>query len=132
MSNHDETRHQMIERTVMLRPDHVVDATIGRWEQLAAELSGIVGQGGFQTLYSRSVHLAALRYPWLLPPDQQGFAHLRSSLEEALPALAIEASIALLHIFTDTLALLIGEVLTTSILRSAWGDDIDIAGKEIQ
>lgn len=102
-------------------------------------------------MYVRSLHLAADRFTFLprpplatssiVPPDR--FGSLINSLQacssapDAGPAnqlandLANEASIALFCIFIDTLALLIGEHLTSSILRSAWGNAaLDLAEKE--
>ena len=60
-------------------------------------------------------------------PSQKGdsrFADLRLSLEQRNFTDASEASITLLITFIDILALLIGELLTSSILRSAWGDNV--------
>lgn len=122
----------------MQRPEAIADATKYLWERLAAELISIVGEGGFQSLYARSVHLTSAAFPWLVltHPLQQGdsrFAGLKMSLEERDSAEATEASITLLITFIDILALLIGEFLTTSILRSSWGDDaLDTAAKELQ
>ncbi|MES2534823.1 MAG: hypothetical protein V4632_03025 [Pseudomonadota bacterium] len=122
----------------MQRPEAVVAVTIDLLERLAAELISIIGDGGFQSLYSRSVHLTSASFPWMLKnhPSQQPdarFAGLQAALEERNFTEAGEASIALLTTFIDILALLIGELLTTSILRSAWGDDVsDIAVKELR
>jgi hypothetical protein len=122
----------------MRRPEAVVDVTIDLWERLAAELIAIIGEGGFQSLYSRSAHLVSATFPWMVlsHPWQQTdsrFADLKKSLEGREFEETSEASITLLITFVDILVLLIGEHLTTSILHSAWGDDaVDIAGKELQ
>lgn len=122
----------------MQRPEAGLDVVIHLWERLASELISIIGEGGFQSLYSRSVHLTNVTFPWLMlsHPSQQAdsrFAGLKISLEGRDFTEASEASIALLTTFIDILALLIGEPLTTSILRSAWGDGaFDIAGKELR
>lgn len=128
----------MIKRTVMQRPEAVADAAISLWERLASELISIIGEGGFQSLYARSAHLTGATFPWMVlkhpgkEPDSR-FADFRMSLEGRDFTEASEASIALLITFIDILALLIGEHLTTSILRSAWGDDaLDIDGKELR
>jgi hypothetical protein len=69
----------------------------------------------------------------LSPQIDQRFAELKVRLAEQTPAQASAASRLLLITFTDILASLIGEQLTTSILRSAWGDDAsDKAGKELK
>ncbi|MBP1202868.1 hypothetical protein JOD97_000882 [Duganella sp. 1411] len=123
----------MIERNVMRSPGTIRADVIVLWERLAVELSGIIGQGGFDTLYARSVHVARARHPWLDEGADPGFDKLGAGLEAQEPAAVGEASIALLIIFTDTLIQLIGAPLTTAILRSAWGrDTADTAAKGIQ
>lgn len=136
MATINAQRHKMIRRAVLQRPDAIVDVTISLWERLASELISIIGEGGFQSLYSRSVHLTRAAFPWIAL-DHSGtdadsrFADLSMSLEGRDFTEASEASMALLITFIDILALLIGEHLTTSILRSAWGDEaLNIAGKE--
>ncbi len=67
------------------------------------------------------------------PKAASRFENLKISFEGRDFAEASEASIALLIIFIDILASLIGELLTSSILQSAWGDDVlDIAIKELR
>lgn len=105
-----------------------MDVTIDLWEKLAFELISIIGEGGFQSLYSRSIHLAGTTFPWITlgHPEQRAdsrFADLKINLEGRDLTQASEASITLLITFIDILILLIGDLLTTSILRSAWGDD---------
>jgi hypothetical protein len=137
MATNDDQRHRMIEKAVMQRPEALVAVTLHLWERLSFELTSIIGEGGFQSLYARSVHLVRVRYPWIVPihssqPSDSAFASLKSCLEERDLTEGNEASVALLSTFIDILIVLIGELLTTSILRSAWGDDVvDIAGKEL-
>lgn len=128
MTPTDTQRHRIITRLVMQRPEAMVDVTLDLWEQLATELVSIIGEVGFQSLYSRSLHLTSKTFPWLLLdlPSQgidSRFASLKTRLEGQDSKTASEASIALLSTFIDILGSLIGELLTTSILRSAWGDD---------
>ena len=138
MATIDAPRHQMIKRAVRQRPEAGLDVTIHLWERLASELISIIGEGGFQSLYARSIHLTKATFPWLVlsHPSQQTdsrFAALKTSLEGRDFTEACEASINFLITFIDILALLIGEPLTTSILRSAWGDGtFDIAAKELR
>jgi hypothetical protein len=120
----------------MQRPEAVVAVAIDVWEKLAVQLVSIIGEGGFQSLYSRSLHLTSLTFPWIAgnhpPQTASRFADLKINLEGRDSAEAAEANIALLITFIDILALLIGEVLTTSILRSAWGNDVlDTVVKEM-
>ena len=136
MATINTQRHQMIRQAVLQRPGAVVDVTIELWERLALQLIAIIGEGGFQSLYARSLRLNSVAFPWMVlsHPWQRTdsrFPDLRISFEGRDSTEISEASIALLITFIDILAILIGELLTTSILRSAWGDDdLNIAGKE--
>lgn len=130
--------HQMIRNASTQRPEAVAAAAIDVWQKLAHQLISIIGEGGFQSLYARSLHLTSSTFPWIAEShasqtdSDSRFVNLKINLEGRDPAEAGEASIALLITFIDILALLIGELLTTSILRSAWGDDaLDTVVKEI-
>jgi len=112
----------------MHRPEAVVDVSIHLWETLAYELVSIIGERGFQSLYSRSLHLTSAAFPWMemnpsVPQNGSDFADLKKFLAAQDATNSGEASAALLITFIDILALLIGELLTSSILRLAWGDD---------
>ena len=130
----------------MQRPDAVVEVTIFLWERLAVELISIIGEEGFQSLYTRSARLNSVAFPWLLLDHESQaysqassqsstsrFAGLQMSLENRKltdPAQTNEACKKLLMTFVDILALLIGESLTVSILRSAWmGESFDTVVK---
>jgi hypothetical protein len=136
-----EQRHQLIARAVLRRPDDAPDAGVAavsaqRWRQLARQLCPIIGDGGFMALYMRNLHVMRRQYSWLPQhealPTGAAFAALEQALQECDPAAAASASTALLCTFIDTLILLIGELLTTSILREAWGDDVENpAGTEL-
>jgi len=128
MTMTDQQRHRMIERAVRsVSPGHA-EASIVLWERLAAELTGIIGERGFSSLYARSLNQAALQYEWLAPhpptAPADAFTLLASSLTARAPAEAQAASGAMLNMFIDTLIILIGKLVTNSILRSAWGDDV--------
>ena len=110
-----------------MNSDKVVDAAIKMWEQMAIEIISIVGESGFNSLYSRSIFLTQSTFPWVgisskSPLTDQRFAELKMEFEGQTPAQAREANSLLLITFTDILASLIGEQLTTTILRSAWGN----------
>ena len=127
----------MIERAVRPLFQAHADASIVLWERLAAELTGIIGERGFASLYARSLNQAALQYAWLAPhppkASSDAFTLLASSLKAHAPAEAQAASGAMLNIFIDTLIVLIGQLVTNSILRTAWGDDVvNFAGTEYQ
>ncbi|MGA7181241.1 MAG: hypothetical protein WBX11_16865 [Thiobacillaceae bacterium] len=138
MEASDLLRHQIIESLMAQPTEQVADAAIELWEKLATEIISIVGEGGFTSLYARSVFLAQSTFPWLgasllAPQADDRFAQLKISLAKQTPAHASEANRLLLITFTDILASLIGERLTASILRSAWGNDVsDSADKEFR
>ena len=120
-------RHQIIESLTASHPEKAADAAVGLWEQLAVQIVAIIGVGGFNSLYARSQFLTQSSFPWLSGCElscsvDQRFTALKNSLEERAPGDALEANNRLLCTFTDILAALIGEALTSSILRSAWGD----------
>ena len=105
-----------------------MDVAIRLWEQLATQIIIIIGEDGFNSLYARSLFLSQAIFPWLAvsqlaPQTKHRFAGLKTSLEGQTPAQASEATSLLLIIFTDILASLIGDQLTTLILGVAW--DID-------
>lgn len=123
----DLQRHQIIEHLMAQPPQDVVDAAMNLWEKLATEIISIVGEGGLHSLYGRSVFLAQPTFPWLAanalsPQTDQCFAQLKLCLERQTPEQVGAANRLLLITFTDILAALIGEQLTASILRAAWGD----------
>lgn len=131
----DERRQGMIERMVLRDPARVAETSAELWRGLELHLSAIVGERGFVSLYERSVHQASRDYPWLggqpSPLAAVPFGELQQRLQEQAMPSAAQGSIALLSIFIDTLTLLIGELVTTSILRAAWGDDtVSPAGTE--
>jgi hypothetical protein len=121
--------NSLISRAILRRPEALVDVTVSLWEKLAVELVSLIGDGGFQSVYLRSGMLAAKRYPWMvldssLQQTDLQFAELRRSLEGRDVTEAGEASIVLLSTFLDILTSLIGELLMTNLLHSAWGDDV--------
>jgi hypothetical protein len=138
METSDLLRHQITRSLMARQTETVADAAIDLWEQMATEIISIVGEGGFNSLYARSVFLAQPTFPWLAasslsPQADHRFAALRMSLEKQTPAQASEANSLLLITFTDILAGLIGEQLTTNILRLAWGNGAsDRSVRELQ
>jgi len=136
METSGRSRHEIIESLAQQNTGNVAAIAINQWELMAAQIISIVGEGGFSALYLRSAFLASSKFPWLAttslsPQIDDRFAELRTSLEGQTPEQASAANSHLLINFSDILASLIGEELTTRILRSAW--DIDApsqAGKE--
>ncbi|MHB8347685.1 MAG: hypothetical protein ACYDHM_10980 [Acidiferrobacterales bacterium] len=138
MEPNNQWRHQLIERLMAQHTEKVVVAAIDLWELLARQIVILVGEGGFNALYARSVLIAQSTFPWLaacsLPRHaDQRFGELKTSLEGQIPVQASAANGLLLITFTDILAALIGEQLTASILHSAWGSNASYsAGKEFK
>ncbi|MBU2642217.1 MAG: hypothetical protein Q8K57_19020 [Thiobacillus sp.] len=133
MESRDLLRHQIIDSLITHRTEKVADAAMNVWEKLATEIISVVGEDGFNSLYERSVFLAQRTFPWLAahslsPQSDHRFAELKIRLAEQTPVEARVANILLLITFTDILTSLIGEALTTRILRSAWGSEEFMAG----
>ncbi len=103
--------------------EKIVDTAIKRWELVAVPIVSIIGEGGFNSLYERSVILTQSPFPWLLsngwPSPENRFNALKTSLEGQTAALASKANCLLLANFTGLLESLIGAQLTTRIFRSA-------------
>jgi hypothetical protein len=103
----------------------VAERTIEIWEAGARALVPLIGETGFSILFARCVHLTRATYPWLvldrIEPGPERFAGLGKILEGRSGADALAASQALLAIFHDALAALIGAPLTTRILRASRG-----------
>ena len=107
------------------------------WPPLASELVSIIGENGFKSLFNRSIYLTCQTYPWLASGGQQSpklqFAELHACFHGQNTSEANAANHTLLAIFTNTLATLIGEPLTITILNSAWKDATsDVSGEELQ
>ena len=120
---------ELLESALAGLPDAVVPNTIGLWERLAPELISIMGEGGFKPLYARSIRLASKQHEWLLPCAAKPvtgvrFTELAACLQAQDSVDARQASLDLFTIFLDVLASLIGEGLTTHLLRSAWSNKI--------
>jgi hypothetical protein len=120
-------RYQIIQSLLAHPTEKAADTAINLWERMAAKIISILGEGGFNSLYARSVFLTQSTYPWIAagsssPQDDHRFAELKMSFEAQTPAQANAANSLLLITFTDILASLIGEELVTRILHSAWGD----------
>lgn len=125
MTSNDLLRHQLITNCVTRHAAKVADGAIDLWAQMASQITLIVGENGFNSLYARSVFLCRPRFPWLAPnvPPPHGnyqFSELKMRFQ-GQPADQISAANCLLLItFTDILAGMIGELLTIRILNLAW------------
>ena len=91
METSDLLRHQKIRELMAQRTEKVADAAIDLWEPVATEIISVIGEGGFNTLYARSVFLTQSTFPWFAASSQQPqpehrFAELKISLEGQTPA----------------------------------------------
>lgn len=112
--------------------------TLHLWRSMAAQIISVVGQGGFQSLYARSIFLTQRSVAWVTQPTVSlpidlSFTALSTCLAEHPHEQAQEANTLLMLTFTDLLASLIGEPLTVRILKTAWGADAaDLTDKETE
>lgn len=99
------------------------------WKKLANQLLPIIGEGGFLSLYARSLYLSRAVFDWL-PTDggldaiELVFAKLQICLRERDAVEVSQASRMLLLKFITILASLIGTSLMTNIIARAWDDDV--------
>ena len=127
MASIEHHRHQTIQLAIKPPFEAMLNASIDLWQRLASTLNLTIGNVGFQTLFSRSVHTTRKTFPWMMPgcafhAAKSQFIGLRTCLEGQGITESSAASASLLNTFIDLLILLLGEQLTTSILRSAWSD----------
>lgn len=127
---------QVLASMVQKQSDASGEMILALWINLAANLVSLIGDEGFNALYSRSLHLAGATHPWLadlpaLSGDRPRFAALASSLQDRSQEEVATAMVLLLSTFTGVLSTLIGQPLTTNILRAAWGDAYTEAAQEI-
>lgn len=123
-------RDQKIKNLMAHSSEEVDAGPVHLWRSMAEQIISVVGQGGFQSLYARSIFLTQRSHPWLVQPADSlasdlSFTALSTCLAEQSPAQAQEANALLMRTFTDLLASLIGEPLTVRILKTAWGADAD-------
>jgi hypothetical protein len=103
----------------------VAEATISTWHQVAALIIPVIGTGGVDVLFNRSLHLTCTAFPWLtILGDHRDNVALLANLKERLagrePDAAAEASYTLLVTFVEQLMSIIGKSLTKSLLSSCW------------
>ena len=120
-----QLRHKMIQGQLLQHSENGEDVVTHLWEPMSVQIMAIVGEGGFNSLYARTLSLNKSEFPWLptspfLPKNDKRFSDLKMSLEGQTTAQMREANHLLLITFTDILASLIGEHLTSRILELAW------------
>jgi hypothetical protein len=119
----DLPRHMMIKRAILALGKRN-ETSLALWTRMATALAQIIGDAGFESLFFRSLHQIEAHHPWLAASTDasiKSIDHLAACLATREDADSEEVSTALLIIFTDTLNLLIGELVTNRILLAAWG-----------
>lgn len=105
----------------------IADRALWSWERIAFHLTPLIGDGGFQSLYLRALHLALPECPRMTllkrnSPTDDLFQQLRDDLA-LLDAVSTElCSNVLMNKFIELVSSMIGDSLTGQILRSAWGE----------
>lgn len=132
----DGPHHQVIARLVGRSQGTVGQSSRQLWERLSLGLVALIGQEGFKALFERSLHLAGARFAWLNSAHTAGseddrLQALESVLQSRNPEESMHAAVVLLSTFTGLLSTLIGQNLTTNILRAAWGEAFDAAVQEV-
>ena len=117
------SQHAFIKRAVLTLGQRN-ETSLVLWNTMATALGNVIGDAGFESLFFRSLYQFEARYPWIAACNHDGMrsvAHLNACLATQPLSDAEEASTALLLDFTDTLTVLIGELVTNRILQAAWG-----------
>jgi hypothetical protein len=113
----------------------IAEASINTWSKVTICLAPIIGRGGVDALFNRSLSIAARTYPWLFhSKDSNDCAtpmdRFRTTLETREPSSALDASAAIMYGFYRMLETLIGELLAERILGSIWEHSDNSVQKE--
>ncbi|GAB3775659.1 hypothetical protein GCM10028796_51870 [Ramlibacter monticola] len=104
----------------------VADLIDSVWQQIHAAMAPVIGQRGVAALYKRSLHLAAMTYPWLAAAQPTGglapmdLSLLRAEFARRNGAEAAAAGAALLLSFHGLVDSLIGPSLSGTLLGEVW------------
>ena len=126
-----EPRREMIRKKLAQSVGKASDAhtiaatTVAQWLQISARLTPVIGSHGLEVLLSRTLYLAGRSYSWL---GVAGDLHLgappldviRARLGRQQASVAAAASCEFMFIFTELLAILIGDSLTDRLLDPVW------------
>jgi hypothetical protein len=118
-------RQQISALLASLPPSEPGGGLIALLLPLRTQLASLVSEEGFGFLLERTIHQTAQSFRWIdAEPFSAGETRLdtlRATLALRTHEEALEASIFLLLNFVDLVASLIGDPLTVSIMRAAWG-----------
>lgn len=104
----------------------VADGAAALWLDIGLALQPVIGRRGVASLFDRTLHLAAMQFPWLaaLASGDAGrtieIADLAEILAAQPPQIGMAASDAMFTSFRDLLATLIGSGLCERLLQSVW------------
>lgn len=95
------------------------------YEALASQLNPLIGSGGVNAIYGRSLHLTKAEFPWLAirgesEQNDPTFSPVRVCLERQEYAAAIAGASAVFATVGGLLVTFIGDGLTARVLRDAW------------
>ena len=103
-------------------PEHILDLIIRSWKEIDRVIRPIIGKGGAESLFHRSIEITAQTYPWLAaastdarPAMDLGALHRILSNQDT--SHFASASDTLLLQFHYLLTILIGLSLTDRLLR---------------
>lgn len=106
----------------------VAEIAAQTWGRVVSQISPVIGDEGVRALYRRSLHLTKAALPRFAEfNDEQSlrsFNELLLRLEPLDAADVSDFSSAFLIAFTELLATLIGDGLTTRLTQSAWAEDL--------
>jgi len=103
----------------------IAEAAVAVWTAIDVALSPVIGARGNAALYKRSLYLARAQHAWLAAAYEGAvqpgdYSALLTTLAGQSAPEASKASDALLQIFHDLLAGLIGRSLTQRLLQATW------------
>ncbi len=110
------------------------------WGKVGDALAPVIGELGVVALFDRSLHLAAIEFPWLseaqrgarLELSAENLRRCLAAREDADPEGVAAASCAHICLFAELLALLIGQALSERLLQPAWPGLAGPAAREIE
>lgn len=116
-------------------PAQVAEAVGSIWLEIDHALHPIFGHRGVAALYSRSLSLAAVTYPWLTPGYKSTLfaidpGALKAVLAKQTAPEAAAAGSALFQSFHELLASLVGDALTARLLQSVWDHPSDTSSAQ--
>lgn len=128
MENSEPRRQQIVDLIGSMPDTEAGGGVIALFVPLRLQLASLVSEDGFSFLFARSLHQTAQRYQWIDAAaskviSAEALNDLRAILMQRTHEEALAAGTFLLLNFIELVASLIGESLTVSILRSAWGND---------